>query len=173
MSMYLTGYNSFFLGGFFTPHVDGRRLATVNEQSFMTVNIYLNGVPREYRGATRILQTEGWILQGSGGSRHNKDDIVDAVASIQPVQGLAAVFRHDLLHDGEVLLEGEKYLLRTDVMYSRDMPFDLYIVFPGLSDEEKGRKALDIAARLEDANNQEEALRWYKKAFRLCPALDQ
>lgn len=149
-----------FQGGFFSRHIDGRRLASLDEQSFMTINMYLSSVPKDHGGATRILSME---KQTTG------DETEREIGSIQPVQGLAALFSHDLLHDGEALVQGEKYLLRTDLMFTRDVPFEMDVVFPGLSDAEKGRKALEIAARLEDGHNQTEALVWYKKAYRLCP----
>jgi hypothetical protein len=149
-------------GGFFSQHVDGRRLASLNEQSFMPINIYLNSVPKEHCGATRFLSLE---KQSTG------DEKVCEIGHVQPVQGLGVIFPHDLLHDGETLLGGEKYLLRTDLMFTRDVPFEMDVAFLGLSDTEKGRKALDIASRLEDANNQTEAIVWYKRAFRLCPDL--
>jgi hypothetical protein len=42
-----------------------------------------------------------------------------------------------------------------------------------LGDEEKGRKALVIAEGLEDAGKGMEAVVWYKRAFRLWPALEK
>jgi hypothetical protein len=130
----------------------------------MTVNIYLNTVVSEHGGATRILS------QSATGA---VDDTLDVLGRVQPVEGSAAVFRDSLYHDGEALVAGVKYLLRTDVMFVRDEPYDLNAVCAGWSDEEKGRKALKWAGRLEDGGNHEMAVAWYKKAFRLCPALEQ
>lgn len=130
----------------------------------MTVNMYLNTVLPQNGGATRILNP---LATGNGDVKH------DVLGKIQPVKGSAAVFRDSLYHDGEALGGGVKYLLRTDIMYARDDPFDLDVVCASLSCEEKGRKALEWAVRLEDGGNQELAVTWYKKAFRIWPALGQ
>jgi len=37
--------------------------------------------------------------------------------SITPEPGLALLFDHYLLHEGAEVIEGTKYVLRTDVMY--------------------------------------------------------
>jgi hypothetical protein len=142
--------------------MDGRRLESVNEQAFMSINIYLVTVSSAQGGATRFLSPSQEVL-----------------AKVQPVLGQAALFRDDVWHDGEELSEGVKYLLRTDVMYVRDEEFDFERLFDfeklygALGDEAKGRKALRIAEGLEDAGKGEEAVTWYKKAFRLWPALER
>jgi len=38
-------------------------------------------------------------------------------ASVTPKAGLALVFDHYVLHEGSRVLEGQKYVLRSDVMY--------------------------------------------------------
>lgn len=144
-------------GGAFEPHFDGRRLATPDSQTFMTVNIYLNTVGPDDGGATRFLDRSTQEVLGK----------------MQPVQGSAAVFRDSLWHDGEAVRGGVKYLFRTDVMFSRDEPYDFESLCAGLSGEEKGRKALQLAVKLEDGNNQQDALTWYRKAYRLYPDIDR
>jgi len=41
---------------------------------------------------------------------------------VQPKQGLALFFEHQTHHKGEPVLEGRKYVLRTDVMYAAENP---------------------------------------------------
>ena len=101
------------------------------------------------------------------------DDTCDVFGKVQPVEGSAAIFRDSLYHDGEALGAGVKYLLRTDIMFVRDEPYDLSLACVGWNDEGKGRKALKWAWKLEDGGNHEAAVAWYKKAFRLCPTLEQ
>lgn len=38
---------------------------------------------------------------------------------IKPVTGTCIVFPHDLLHEGEVLVSGTKYIIRTEIMFER------------------------------------------------------
>jgi hypothetical protein len=40
--------------------------------------------------------------------------------SVAPAPGLALVFDHYLMHEGAPVIEGQKYVLRTDVMYSAE-----------------------------------------------------
>ncbi len=41
----------------------------------------------------------------------------DLVGSVVPETGMALLFEHRVLHQGAPLLEGVKYVMRTDVMY--------------------------------------------------------
>lgn len=150
-------------GDDFAPHVDGRRLTSINAQSFMTVNIYLNSVARAAGGATRALdRSVPGEMEGEFG----------VLGAVQPVLGAASVFRDSLFHDGEVLREGGKYLLRTDIVFEREEEFDFEGLYRGLSKKEKGNKALEIARRLEDGGSGGQAVSWYRKAFRLDPGLE-
>ena len=148
-------------GNDFGPHQDGRRMMNVDEQSFMTVNIYLTTVPVAHGGATRVLERSQ-----EGDNKHK------VIGVMQPVEGMASVFRDSLFHDGERLEEGVKYLLRTDVIYQRETPFSFEAMYGGLSAHEKAAKALNLAERLEDGGSRDDAVMWYRKAFKLNPELE-
>jgi len=126
------------IGGKFTPHFDYRRLTSLDMQSFMSVNIYLNDVPEENKGATRILQYP------HPGHKPSHNATLTVLGKIQSVQGAASIFRDTLWHDGEELLTGEKFLLRTDVMYEREGEFDFERICKGLNGTGKANKALEI-----------------------------
>jgi len=91
------------LGGRFAPHCDSSFTRSAYERSWWTVNMYLNTVPAEAEGATVFLSKS-----------HNG-------ITVQPEEGAALVFfQPNLLHEGQPLRAGEKWLLRTDVMFRRN-----------------------------------------------------
>ncbi|MEN0066576.1 MAG: 2OG-Fe(II) oxygenase [Myxococcota bacterium] len=82
-------------GQYFRDHYDGsyRRPGT-NEESMFTLMIYLSEVEK------------GWLTR-----------FHDAEVAVTPEPGLACAFLHRQLHEGEEVLQGEKWVLRTDVMF--------------------------------------------------------
>ena len=94
-------------------HVKGK----APEWSCFTVNVYLN---EDFKGGrTRFYDS---------GVRPGAVDPTDdhLLYALEPSTGAACVFRQPpgarLLHDGETVSEGYKYLLRTDVMYRLKLP---------------------------------------------------
>lgn len=80
----------------FAPHFDGPFDRGNGERSAYSFLVYLN---EEFVGGeTRFFEPEP--------------------LTVQPRAGQALVFYHQQLHEGVVLVEGVKYVLRTDVMYS-------------------------------------------------------
>eukprot|EP00966_Prymnesium_polylepis_P309586 7153311-Prymnesium_polylepis.1 len=92
-------------GDYFKPHQDGRYVRPdghprAGDSSLMTLMLYLN--TPECGGETNFLALRG-------GQR----------STVAPTTGLALCFDHDLLHEGTPLVRGQKYCVRTDVMYTR------------------------------------------------------
>jgi hypothetical protein len=92
-------------GQTFKPHRDGSYVRMERwEESQMTFMIYLN---------------EGM----TGGETQFFADMEQAFLqrrpylSVQPKEGMALVFLHSIWHEGAVVHSGQKYVLRTDVMY--------------------------------------------------------
>lgn len=83
----------------FKKHCDGAYVVSETEESKLTLLIYLTD---DFEGGS----TKFFF-------RH-KDDI-----EVIPVVGDILVFDHTLLHSGEPVLEGFKYVLRTDVIYKK------------------------------------------------------
>ncbi len=78
----------------FKPHKDGSFIRNIHEWSSYTFMIYLNEA----------------MTGGETKFTHH---------SINPKTGTALIFRHSLVHEGCPVIEGIKYVLRTDVMYRR------------------------------------------------------
>lgn len=91
----------YHVGQQFDWHYDGCFERENGERSFLTFMVYLN---EEFLGGeTRFADpTTMPSLQGGG---------------VVPRTGLALIFAHPLLHKGEMVVQGCKYVLRTDVMY--------------------------------------------------------
>ena len=77
----------------FKMHRDGSYERNHKECSFYSFLIYLND---DFEGGNTIFKT-GEV--------------------IKPKKGTALVFYHSILHEGKEILNGTKYVLRTDVMY--------------------------------------------------------
>jgi len=108
----------YYEGHRFGAHCDAWFQRHSDERSFFTLNVYTNTVAPENGGRTRFY------CEGSERRARYKAEQEGAIdLAVQPEAGLAVVFRHgpqdELLHDGERLSGGVKYLLRSDVMYCR------------------------------------------------------
>ena len=70
----------------------------------MTVNIYLNDLGTAQHGRTRFfLERSGQMVDNAGG-----------------LAGSAVLFKQEhALHDGDLLSSGLKYLMRTDVLFTK------------------------------------------------------
>eukprot|EP00761_Pharyngomonas_kirbyi_P001268 gb/GECH01001271.1/.p1 GENE.gb/GECH01001271.1/~~gb/GECH01001271.1/.p1 ORF type:complete len:233 (+),score=53.66 gb/GECH01001271.1/:1-699(+) len=86
----------------FKTHFDAKFKRNDHEESELTFMLYLNHHSEFQGGATRFVS-----------SRRNPQILKE----IRPEPGMALVFSHDILHDGEPLSDGEKYIMRSDVMY--------------------------------------------------------
>jgi len=141
----------YYPGGFFKCHQDGRYMRSAAAESVFTVNLYLNG---GFAGG------ETNFLEGP------YTDVGDRVITHQvvPEAGMALVFLHPLYHEGDTLQTGVKYLARTEVMYER---------VGVTSVEEEAMGIFKEAEFLEDKGDMTGAIRLYKKAFKLCPALEE
>jgi prolyl 4-hydroxylase len=79
----------------FRAHFDGSYERSETEYSLYTLMIYLND---------NFLGGDTWF-----------EDMV-----IKPETGMALIFKHDLLHEGREVIKGDKYVLRTDIMYRQN-----------------------------------------------------
>ncbi len=80
----------------FKMHRDGSYKRNLNEESMYSFLIYLND---DFEGGETAFRK---------------------LFTVAPKKGTALVFRHRLRHEGKEIISGEKYVLRTDVMYKRE-----------------------------------------------------
>jgi len=149
-------------GGHFGPHHDGAYIINNNYRSLKTLNIYLNG---DFEGGTtnfvneaqdRFVDSEGRIV-AEGKNILNK---------IVPETGLALVFNHYLLHEGEPLKTNVKYIMRSDIMFIRRNPPEIP------PKEAEAIRLYDEASKLEIEGKLREAGKLYAQAARLWPEIE-
>ena len=78
----------------FKWHQDGSYIRNIHEWSSFTFMVYLNE------------EMEGGATKFHG-------------FKVKPKKGMAIIFSHQLGHEGEVITDGVKYVLRSDIMYRR------------------------------------------------------
>ncbi|KAL5014444.1 hypothetical protein ScPMuIL_008714 [Solemya velum] len=86
-------------GEYFKPHFDGQYVRDNGEISYITVLLYLN---TGYDGGNTTFLNF---------AENEKTEMI-------PQAGSALIFEHGIFHEGSLLLDGRKYVMRTDVMYS-------------------------------------------------------
>lgn len=107
---HLKGLNSRFRycryrqGQYFNRHLDGVYYQSERVQSMLTFMLYLNGA-NEFEGGRTLF--------------YPSKDSPEIWAAYLPQAGDLIIFDHNLWHEGEVLTAGEKYVLRSDVLYER------------------------------------------------------
>ena len=154
--------------GHFAPHRDGCHQIDEHHRSLLTLNGYLTDRPVGFGGATRFLKDDVGITLQDDKFVTAADSVLHRVEADKA--GKAVVFFHDLMHDGEPLLDGSppKWLFRTEIMFERDVE-----TAPSLSDDQhQARELLRQAEQAEKAGEITEAMKLYSRAYRLDPELE-
>jgi WD40 repeat protein len=89
---------------YFHRHLDGVHYRSDTVQSKLTFMIYLNSATEFKGGRTLFFKTK---------------ETSEIWTAYVPKQGDLIVFDHNVWHEGEMLSEGEKFVLRSDILYSR------------------------------------------------------
>jgi hypothetical protein len=91
-------------GQYFHRHLDGVHYRSDRVQSKLTFMLYLNGA-EEFEGGRTLF--------------YRSKDAEEVWAAYLPRQGDLIFFDHNLWHEGEELRSGEKYVLRSDILYEK------------------------------------------------------
>jgi len=89
---------------YFHKHLDGIHYISETQQSKLTFMIYLNG-SEDFTGGNTLF--------------FNSKEAEKIIGSYEPQKGDLIIFDHNLWHSGEVVTGGEKYILRSDIIYRR------------------------------------------------------
>jgi len=111
-------------GEVYPEHMDGsfRRTITdangqqVQQQSFLTLLVYLN---EEFEGG----QTQFWPDKQHCRFLRDVELKIPKVV-VTPTTGTALLNSHCILHQGDTVTSGTKYVMRTDVIYQRPLPLN-------------------------------------------------
>jgi hypothetical protein len=93
-------------GQYFNKHLDGVYYRSKSVQSKLTFMIYLNGGNKEFEGGRTLFFPS------------KEDD--EVIGYYEPSKGDLIIFDHNLWHSGEEVIGGEKYILRSDILYEKD-----------------------------------------------------
>ena len=96
-------------GNYFKPHTDGQFVRNDDERSIYTLIIYLND--GFVGGETKFMRRVDPLAENEMKFKN--------LCEISPKMGSASVFNHDLYHQGCLVTEGVKYILRTEIMFKR------------------------------------------------------
>ncbi len=105
-------FSKYKAGSKFCPHIDNLLEINADEKSIFTLIIYLND--KFNGGKTYFHQRQSKQLP------FIPDDLEKTrVASVTPKTGTCLVFNHDVLHEGEQVTNGEKYIIRVELVFKR------------------------------------------------------
>ncbi|KAL3944368.1 MAG: hypothetical protein SGBAC_001572 [Bacillariaceae sp.] len=102
----------------FEPHFDATTMVGKTKQSLLTVLLYLNdGGGVDFEGGETLYLNSHISSKQQIESTMAKS--TDSIVKVTPTAGTVVIFEHDLYHSGAPLYEGTKYVLRTDVVFSK------------------------------------------------------
>jgi prolyl 4-hydroxylase len=93
----------------FKGHKDGVETTPQGDSSRYTVLVYLNDSCKG--GETVFIER-----------KRTEETLQTFTQSVTPRVGMSLIFLHQLMHEGAEVKEGEKYVLRTDVLYPTPYP---------------------------------------------------
>eukprot|EP01006_Ploeotia_vitrea_P028514 TRINITY_DN61187_c0_g1_i1.p1 TRINITY_DN61187_c0_g1~~TRINITY_DN61187_c0_g1_i1.p1 ORF type:complete len:310 (+),score=62.95 TRINITY_DN61187_c0_g1_i1:65-931(+) len=149
-------------GGHFSPHYDGDFRRNPNERSFLTFMLYLNS---DYEGGTTnfLRDDTQHVLQEDGHYCAAEDKII---SSVKAKQGMAIIFDHHVFHEGGQLKSGQKYIMRSEVMFKRVECGEL------TAQQEEAIQELEKAKAAETAGDLDTAVKHYRRTYKLWPELE-
>jgi len=98
-------------GAKFKAHMDGSFVQSEECRSIFTVLVYLND---DYEGGDTTF--------------YKHTDITEPVCRVRPQQGTALIFNHDVIHSGTEVSSGIKYIVKTEIMFTRTSSHQFWLL---------------------------------------------
>jgi hypothetical protein len=156
----------YYLGenkGHFGAHYDGEHHPEEGLCSIKTFMLYLND---DYSGGeTNFVSEHNLFFDEAKNIFCSPPEHV--VAGLKAKQGDCLIFDHKILHEGATVTQGKKFICRTELMYRRVEDGSLS------ENQKKGREFLTQARYFEDQRDFDTAVKFYQKAFKICPELEK
>jgi predicted 2-oxoglutarate/Fe(II)-dependent dioxygenase YbiX len=95
----------------FNIHQDGVHHRTPDWRSMLTFMIYLND-GSEFSGGDTLFYAH---------APRTNPDTQPVIARVRPKKGTLILFDHGIWHAGETVTDGTKYIMRSDVLFRRDL----------------------------------------------------
>lgn len=152
--------------GHFGPHSDADYIVDpFTHRSLKTLMIYLNDT---YDGGeTHFCHSHDMHFDAE--HRIYCAPVESVHTSWKPRKGDCILFDHPLLHEGARVRNGEKYIMRTEVMYRKDATAS---EDEASIREEKAIRLWYEGCSLEEQGQVDAAIRLYRQAYKLQPALE-
>lgn len=117
-------FSKYLKGSFFKPHIDGLHLPHRHEVNIYTIIIYLND---DYKGGNtnfiEMLPKQYSILDFF----KKKDLKYNILESFEPKKGSGLIFTNYQIHEGAEVIEGTKYIIKTEIVFKRVNPSSLVL----------------------------------------------
>jgi len=154
----------YHFGGHFAPHFDSDFIVDpMDHRSLKTLMIYLNG---DYDGGeTQFCNDHALFFDCTKNLYCAPDEMVHT--RWKPSKGDCILFDHRLLHEGSMVSSGEKYIMRSEVMYKKQQS-DGSVA----SIQEQAIRLWYEGCDLEAKGDIDEAIKRYRRAYKLYPELE-
>lgn len=152
----------------FSPHIDGPWVPSDDVASIFTVLIYLNGPDSTsfpFKGGETNFLSPPCGVNSTSAETNNIDGGLIAksqrhhsvISSVVPKTGSALIFEHNMLHEGAPIIEGVKYILRTEVLFRRVLSAIVPPISTADEDEESYNNIVQLYNRSEEQYDRHDA----------------
>ncbi|CAM9242840.1 unnamed protein product [Ectocarpus fasciculatus] len=152
--------------GHLGPHCDGDRIIDpIDHRSLKTFMVYLNDAYEG--GATSFAHDHDLYVDPVKGIWCSPPEAIHS--SVKAQKGDCLIFDHKILHEGQQVQSGHKYIIRSEIMYKKEPPRSQS------EDDLKMEQAVRLfneGINLEEQHYVDDAIKLYRRAYKLCPALE-